>query len=327
MWEMGGFLLRRLAFGFLVLFIGLSGTFFFLASTFQPLAASPLLHDYWLWVRGLPTGRSLNTGLLSNHLLASVGAAFGRTLLLLLVTLAIVLVISIPLGVLAAAKRGSALDLLVRCVSYVAWAIPAFLVATVAQEGLGRVPGGWGAGWFPYVGWAGDCPGGQGIDEHNFRCPSGGHGLNHVGLVLDHLALPAIALAFAFVGLLARYLRSSLLDTLDEPYITVARAKGLPERTVLLRHGVRNALVTFIPAVVSDFGLIFGAALAIDAIFQLGGIGTLFIGDLRLTVDGVVPVDTYALELALLLGGCLVLTASVLGEAVLWTLDPRTRPE
>ena len=134
--------------------------------------------------------------------------------------------------------------------------------------------------------------------------------MNHVGLVLDHLALPAIALAFAFVGLLARYLRSSLLDTLDEPYITVARAKGLPERTVLLRHLRVNALVTFIPAVVSDFGLIFGAALAIDAIFQLGGIGTLFIGDLRLTVDGVVPVDTYALELALLLGGALVLTAS-----------------
>ena len=84
---MGGFLLRHIAFSYLVLFIGLSGTFFFLASTFQPLSANqPLLHDYWVWVRGLPTGRSLNTGLLTNHLLASVGAAFGRTLLLLLVT-------------------------------------------------------------------------------------------------------------------------------------------------------------------------------------------------------------------------------------------------
>ncbi len=327
MWGMGGFLLRRLSFGLLALFVGLSGSFFFLASTFAPLAATPLVHDYWVWVRGLPTGRSLTDGLLSDHLLSSVGAAFGRTLLLLVLTLEIVLAISIPLGVLAAAKHGSALDLLVRCVSYVAWAIPAFLLATVAQEGLGRVPGGWGLGWFPYVGWAGDCPNGQGIDEHNFQCPSGGHGLNHVGLVLDHLALPAIALAFAFVGLQARYLRSALLDTLDAPYITVARAKGLSERAVLLRHGVRNALVTFVPAVVSDFGLIFGAALAIDFIFQLGGIGSLFIGDLQLNVDGVVPVDTYALQVALLLGGGLVLTASVLGEAVLWLLDPRTRPE
>lgn len=322
---MTGFVLRRLVFGVVVLFVVLSGAFFFFTSKYWP--ATPLLHGYWVWLRGIPSGRSFTQGLLSGHLLSQIGAAFGRTLLLLLVTLVLVLVVSVPLGCLAAMKRGSPIDFVLRCVSYAVWAVPAFLLATIAQEGFGRVPGGWGVGWFPYIGWAGECPNGQGIDPHNFQCPSGGTGLNHVGLVLDHLALPAFALALGFIGLQARYLRSALLDTLDAPYITVARAKGLTERAIVLRHGVRNALVTFVPALVSDFGVIFGAALAVDFIFQLGGIGTYFINGLKLNIDAFVPVDTYAMEVVLLLGGGLMLTASILGEVALWWLDPRSRPD
>ena len=324
---MGGFLLRRVAFGLGALFVGLSGCFFFFASKYPPLAETPLPHAYWVWLSGLPSGRSLNDGLLAGHQFSAVGSAFGRTLLLLVVTMALVLIISVPLACFAAAKRGSPYDFLLRCASYAVWAVPAFLAATMVQEGLGSIPGGWGLGWFPYVGWAGDCPNGQGINEHNFQCPSGGTGLNHVGLVMYHLALPALALALGFIGLQARYLRSSLLDALDAPHVTVARAKGLTETALILRHGVRNALATFVPSLVSDFGLIFGAALAIDFIFQLGGIGTLFINSLKLNVDGFVPVDTYALVFALLLGGGLMLTVSVLGEVALWLLDPRTRPD
>jgi peptide/nickel transport system permease protein len=328
---MTGFVLRRILFGLAVLFVVLSGSFFFFTFKYWPVSSStanpPALHAYWVWLRGIPSGRSFSQGLLSGHLISQIGAAFGRTLLLLLVTLALVLVISIPLGCLAAMKRGSPLDFILRCFSYGVWAVPAFLAATLLQEGLGRVPGGWGVGLFPYIGWAGECPNGQGVDPHNFQCPSGGTGIAHVGLVLDHLAVPAFALALGFIGLQARYLRSALLDTLDAPYITVARAKGLTERTVVLRHGVRNALVTVVPALVSDFGVIFGAALAVDFIFQLGGIGSYFINALKLNVDAFDPVDTYAMQLILLLGGGLMLTVSILGEVTLWLLDPRTRPD
>jgi ABC-type dipeptide/oligopeptide/nickel transport system permease component len=313
---MAGFVLRRLAFGVLALFLGLAASFFFLASKYPPLHGTPLVHDYWVWLRGLASGSSFSNGLLAPHLLSYAGAAFGRTLLLLAVTLVLVILVAVPLGCLAAAKRGSALDFLLRCVSYGAWAVPGFLVATILQEALGRVPGGWGLSWFPYIGWAGECPNGQGIDLHNFQCPAAGHGLTHVGLVLDHLVLPAAALALGFIGLHARYLRNALLDALDAPHVVVARGKGLTERALVLRHGVRNALVTFVPAVVSDFGLILGGALA-----------TLFIGALKLNADSFVPVDTYELQLALLFGGGLMLTTSIFGEVVLWTLDPRTRPD
>jgi ABC-type dipeptide/oligopeptide/nickel transport system permease component len=324
-----GFLLRRLGFGLVALFLGLTASFFYFTAHDHPAneAGQPLLPAYWVWLRGVPSFHSFDRGMFGGPLLSEIGSAFGRTLLLLLVTLVVVLAVAIPLGCLAAAKRGTIVDFALRCLSYATWAVPSFLMATVLQEALGRIPGGWGLAWFPYIGWAGECPNGQGIDNHTFQCPSGGTGLNHVGLVLDHLAIPAIALALGFIGLHARYLRSALLDALDAPHIAVARGKGLTERALLFRHGVRNALVTFVPAVVSDFGMIFGAALAVDYIFQLGGIGQFFIGSLHLDAGGFVPVDTNSEQLLLLLGGGLMILASVLGEVSLWFLDPRTRPD
>ncbi len=324
MGAMAGFILRRLGFGLLALFAGLTGSFFFWTSKYYPKES--VLHEYWLWLRGVPSFHSFDRGLLPGPLLSEVGSAFGRTFLLLAVTFVLVLAVVIPLGWLAAAKRGSAVDLFLRILTYAAWAVPGFLMATILQEALGRVPGGWGLPWFPYVGWAGECPNGEGIDLHNFQCPAGGHGVAHVGLVLYHLALPALALALGFIGLQARYLRGSLLDALDAPYIAVARGKGLTERALLFRHGFRNALVTFVPAVVSDFGMIFGAAVAVDYIFQLGGIGQFFIGSLNLSVDAFAPVDTNAEQLLLLLGGGLMIVVSILGEMSVWFLDPRTRP-
>jgi peptide/nickel transport system permease protein len=322
---MGVFLLRRLAFGLAAIFVALSASFFFFASEYLPLKQEPALHAYWTWLRGIPSGRSFSQGLLSNHLFSVVGGAFGRTLLLLLLTLVIAVAIAIPLGCLAAAARGTALDFFVRIGTYVAWAVPVFVVAILLQNGFGRIPGGWGLGWFPYVGWAGECPNGQGIDPHNFQCPAAGTGLTHVGEVLYHLALPAFVLALGFIGVQARYLRNSIIDALDAPHVMVARGKGLTERAVLIRHGLRNGFVAFVPAVVSDLGLLFGGALAVDYIFQLGGIGSLFIGLLQLNAGGVTPVDTYELQLALLFAAGVMITASVLGEVILALLDPRTR--
>ena len=64
-----------------------------------------------------------------------------------------------------------------------------------------------------------------------------------------------------------------MIDALDAPYVTVARGKGLTERAVVMHHALRNAFVAFVPAIVSDLGVLFGGALAVDWIFQLGGWG------------------------------------------------------
>lgn len=324
---MAGFFLRRLIFGLFAMFVALSLSFFYFASKFYPLRSQPTLHAYWAWLRGIPTGHSLTRGLLNPHLLPMVGAAFGRTMALLALTLVIIVVIAIPVGCISAATRGSALDLGLRVGTYVAWAVPAFVVAIVFQQGFGRLPLGWGLGWFPGVGWAGSCPGGEGVDIRTGVCPAAGHGLTHVGNVIYHLTLPALALALGFIAINARYLRNSLLDTLDAPFITVARGKGLTERAVLMRHGLRNAFVAFVPALVSDIGLIFGGALVVDYVFKLGGMGTLFLALLPYSQDGIVLVDTYALMVLFVFGAAVMITVATLGEAVVALLDPRVRLE
>jgi peptide/nickel transport system permease protein len=324
---MAGFFLRRLIFGLFAMFVALSLSFVYFASKFYPLRSQPTLHAYWAWLRGIPTGHSLTRGLLNPHLLPMIGAAFGRTMALLALTLVIIVVIAIPVGCISAATRGSALDLGLRVGTYVAWAVPAFVVAIVFQQGFGRLPLGWGLGWFPGVGWAGSCPGGEGVDISTGVCPAAGHGLTHVGNVIYHLTLPALALALGFIAINARYLRNSLLDTLDAPFITVARGKGLTERAVLMRHGLRNAFVAFVPALVSDIGLIFGGALVVDYVFKLGGMGTLFLALLPYSQDGIVLVDTYALMVLFVFGAAVMITVATLGEAVVALLDPRVRLE
>ena len=239
----------------------------------------------------------MNDGLLSGHLLSVVGSAFGRTMLLLALTLVIVVVIAIPVGCLCAAMRGSVVDYGLRIGTYSRRAVPVFIVAILFQEGFGRIAGGWGTGWFPAVGWAGQCPDGQGIDPHNFQCPAAGHGLTHVAEVIYHLAAPGARPR-------ARVHRPPRRATCATP----CRRSRRPVRHGCARQGPdRNEpwsasrpeerLVAFVPAIVSDFGLLFGGALAVDWIFQLGGMGTLLIDSLKLNAEGFAPVDTYALML------------------------------
>jgi ABC-type dipeptide/oligopeptide/nickel transport system permease component len=90
------------------------------------------------------------------------------------------------------------------------------------------------------------------------------HGFAYVGDVAKTPVLPSIALATSFIGLHARYIRSSLLTALDAPYTVTARAKGLSERRVVLRHALRTSLIAFVSALFLDFGSIFGAAVAVD---------------------------------------------------------------
>ena len=317
------FLVRRLLLGLLVLFAASSLTFCFFASKYVPLKTEPLSHAYWAWLRGTVAGHSLSRGLYHESMWAIVGPAIGHTLALLAFTFVLVVVFALLFGCLAAAVRGSALDVSLRGASYVAWSMPAFLLALVLQKALGNFPGGGGLGWFPYGGWPSTCT--PTFGAAGLICNSPFHA-SDIPAVLHALTLPSIALALGYVGLHSRYLRSSLVEVLDAPYITVARAKGLPERKVVLRHALRNSLVTVAPVAFSDFGAIFGASLAVDFVFQLNGIGTVFINVLAVnSTSG--SIDAYLAELLLLIGGAFVLLASVLSELLLSVLDPRVRLE
>jgi peptide/nickel transport system permease protein len=132
------------------------------------------------------------------------------------------------------------------------------------------------------------------------------------------VTVPAVALATSFVGLHARYLRSALLNSLGAPYIMTARAKGLPERSVVLRHALRNSLTSFVSALFLDFGSVFGAALTVDWVFKLGGLGTLFLNEIANPA-----IDPNEVTSLLFVTALLVLVSSVLNDLVVGWLDPR----
>lgn len=310
------FLVRRVVLGALVLLALSYGTYWFFGQHFYGAAyGRPLTPLWWHWLRGIPSGRSLHVrafGFDQPQLIP----ALGHTLTLLGATFLLVIGFSVALGVVAAVRTGSAVDGLLRLIFYAVWSLPAFLLALMLQTFVA-----WLGHPLPLVGWAGFCPSPIVGGFNNGPCPTG-VGIHYATNVLRHVALPAIALAASFIGLHGRYLRSSLIVALDQPYATTARAKGLPERAVVLRHALRNSLVAFSSALLLDFGAMFGAALAVDWVFKIGGIGSLFL-DLIANQS----IDPNAVTSVLFVTALLVLLASLANDLVVPLLDPRVRPQ
>jgi glutathione transport system permease protein len=329
------FVFRRIMLGLLVLAALSLGSFCFFAwqdPRLSPVGVShpPLLTQYWTWLKGLWGGASYDVlfRFAPTRLNFTEGTtmidAIGHTAVLLAFTLLLVVLASVALAVVAASRRGSALDLTLRAVSYLAWAVPAFLLALLVQLLADSIGGSRGIGPFPLAGWPGTCPPGVGINAGILTpCPAAGTGVRYALNVARYATLPAVTLALGFIGLHARFLRSALLEALEAPYVTTARAKGLPERTVLLRHALRTSLVTFVGALLADFGAILGSALAVDFIFQLNGLGTVFISEFPTADFG--SIDTYSMEPVLLLTAVLVIVSSITADLAIFWLDPRVR--
>lgn len=297
-------------------------SFVFLATKFYPLKGKPALAEYWRWLSGIPSGQSLTRGL-AGRIWPTLLPALGHTFALLAVTFAIVVVASVTLACLAASMRGSALDGAVRVGLYLTWGIPVFLIALLVQQVVGALGGARGIGPFPLAGWPGSCPTGIGLNAGTLSpCPGAGTGVGYAVDVLRYVTLPALALSIGFVGLHGRYLRAALTGALTAPYVTTARAKGVPERLVLLRHALRNSLVTFVAVLLADFGALLGATLVIDWVFQLNGLGMLYLRELNPNVPSI---DPYAVEALLLVTAGLLVAFSILSELSVVLLDPRAR--
>lgn len=337
---MRAFVLRRALLGVGVVLVVSYASFVLMATRFSstcysqytPLGRYPPLAGnagqatrlYGDWLKGIPSGRSF--GSLCNGPAASeqIWPAFVHTAALLLATAIVVVGVALAFGVLAAVRAGTLLDTLLRGFSYAAWGIPPFVLALVLQTAvlwLGRQHG---FRVFLPSGWPGSCTSTSGF---LYKCEDTGSTMRHLILVVRHLVVPTLALALAFIGLHSRYLRSSLLVALRAPYTTTARAKGLPERSVVLRHALRNSLSTFASALLLDFGAIFGAALAVDWVFKLNGLGTLFLNLVAGIGQGDQArfVNPYAVETVLATAALLVVIASVTAEALVGWLDPRQR--
>ena len=217
----------------------------------RPLAAQ--FATYAAGLLALDFGRSLVND-------RSVGAEIGRvlpsTLELTVAALLFGVAVGVPAGMLAAVRRGGVADLVTRFVSLLGLSFPTFYIGVLLILVFAL-----GLGWFPVIG-AGDG-----------RPPSWGE---HLG----RLVLPAISAGLVMVAYITRATRASMLDVLDEDYMRTARAKGIGPGTVLVRHGLRNALVPIITVVGLQFGLLIGNTVLIEIVFNRPGLGKLVISAL-----------------------------------------------
>ena len=207
--------------------------------------------------------------------------------------LAFAAAVGVALGILAAVRRGRVLDGIVSLLSLLAYSIPVFwlgqlLVALLAVR----------LHWLPAGG---------------MRSAVGSSGVVDL---LRHLVLPSVTLGALLLALVVRVTRAAMIDALQSDYVTSARARGLTERRVVLRHALPNALRPTVTVLTGDLGLVLTGAVLVETVFVWPGLG-------RLLYDSVLARDTPTLAGVLLLSAALVFVANLLADVLYRLLDPR----
>jgi peptide/nickel transport system permease protein len=213
----------------------------------------PPAEQYFIWlgeaVRG-NLGESVRHG---RPVLELIAGRFPLTLELALLAVLIALVVGIPFGLLAAIRHNTWLDFAGRLFALVGLAVPNFLLGTLIIFALSV--------YFGVLPNAGDY-----VDFTSDPLRN-----------LQQMIFPAVTLGFAFAASVMRMTRSSMLEVLGEDYVRTARSKGLPERSVITRHSLRNALIPVVTLIGIEMGYLLGGTFIVEQIFALPGIGRLLI--------------------------------------------------
>jgi peptide/nickel transport system permease protein len=209
---------------------------------------------------------------------------------LALAAIALQLVIALPLGVWAAVRRNRWPDATTGVVTLIGQSAPTFFVATIFVYFAA-----YRLGWFPIAGYG-----------------SGFWGRLH------HLVLPAMTLATVGVAYYARVVRSEMIEALGQDYVRTARAKGVPERAVVLRHGLRNALGPVVTLVGLDLGVLLGGAVVTESVFAWPGLG-------REVLQAILEVDIPLILGVTLVSAIAITVANLLVDLVYAWIDPRVR--
>jgi len=180
--------------------------------------------------------------------LGSLLDALGRSLLLAGCSLLLMLLIAIPLGIVAAVRRGRPVDLIIGVLSYIGVSLPEFVTATLLVLLF--------ADFWQLLPATGYVPLGDNFGEG-----------------IRHLILPTLTVSMIMVAHVSRMVRSEMIDVLETDYIRAARLKGLSRRRVLLRHALRNGLLPTITIVALDVGYLLGGIVVVEEIFNIPGIG------------------------------------------------------
>lgn len=260
----------------------------------------PVIEQFWIYLKELLHG-NLGFSLTYRRPVADIVLQrLANTVLLVGAATVLVVGLGIVLGVISASRRGSRVDSATVFGSLVLWSMPTFWVGLLLVFAFGV--------WWKLLPITGIATAGA-----SYSTPLGAP-LD----VLRHLILPTLTLALVDIGQFVLITRSSLIDVLTEDFITTAKAKGMPRRRVVWRHGMRNAMLPVVTASVLYIGLVVGGAIQVETVFSWPGMG-------ELTYDAVLRRDYPVLEACFLLFAVTVIVANFASDLLYLWLDPRVR--
>jgi ABC-type dipeptide/oligopeptide/nickel transport system permease component len=245
----------------------------------------PPVERYFSYMGGVLTGNFGTSAVSSQPVLAEIASRFPFTAQLAIAAIAIAAVFGIPLGVIAAVRRGGWIDYAVTLLSLIGISMPIFWLGLVLIYVFAI-----GLGWFPSGGTTG----------------------------LASLVLPAITVALPSVALIARVTRASMSDVLAEDFLRTARAKGLGERLVIRRHAVPNAFNPILTVVGLQLGTLLGGTVVTEVVFARPGIGTLLL-------NAVEKKDVVVVQSTVLITAAVFIGLNLIVDVLYAVIDPRVR--
>jgi peptide/nickel transport system permease protein len=261
-------------------------------------ADKPFIYQYGIFLKNL-VHLDLGESLTQHTTVANaIGLRIGNTGILMISSYIVTLLIAVPIGIISAVRQYSKLDNVVTSLSFVGISLPNFWFGSMLIFAFAVFP-----------------------HEHGFPTifPEGGmHSNNSTGIIdlAWHLVLPIIVLAVQGIAQYARYIRSSMLEVLSQDYIRTARAKGIAERRVVLRHALRNSLLPLITLMGLDIPQLFVGAVITEFVFNWPGMGRLF-------VDSATANDYSILLGILLILSIFVVLGNLLADLAYTWADPR----
>lgn len=244
--------------------------------------------QFWAFVKSLATGNLGNSISLKVPVTDLIVQRLPITILLTVMAALIALVMAVPLAFLAALQRGRRTDAVIRGAFQVGLSMPVFYIGLLLLTVFGAK-----LGWFPVGGY------GDGFWEH-----------------LHHLFLPAFTLALSLAAIVMRNLRAAIIGVVDADYVQFARAKGLAPRLVMLRHVLRNALISTVALFGLSIGTLLGGAVITETVFAVPGAG-------RLMVDSIYGRDYPVIQGLTIALAVLVSVTFLLTDLLQAWLDPR----
>jgi ABC-type dipeptide/oligopeptide/nickel transport system permease component len=316
------YIVRRILYSIPVLIIST-----FLSFTFVSLAGNPTLqlkqnprfsqntvniienryhlHDsipvrYGYWVRDVfehKLGNSLST---LQPIWPDITRTLGHTAQVIILSELLAIILGVAVGIYSAIRQYSVFDYAFTTVSFLGFAMPTFWLALLLQILFVDIYLKWNVRIFYTSGLNNPHKGTWTLDR------------------LQHLGLPIMTLCIVSFALYSRYMRASMLDVINSDYVRTARAKGVPERKIITRHVVRNALIPIVTVASLNIGGLLGGAIITETVFTLDGIGYYFIQ--KLQAD-----DLYAVMAYLVVTSVIIIVFNLIADVLYGYLDPRIR--